>query len=97
MSTQSKPDEAYYDRNQAVMMAAKLAAKLGYTVGVRPDEDEPGWTLVYIELPTGQVSWHLPDAELTGLWRSYESAWDGHTVEEKRERIAAFLRGDETV
>jgi hypothetical protein len=93
MSNQSTPQEAYYDRNQAVMLAAKLAEQLGLNVGVRADVDEPGWTLIYIDLPSGQVSWHLPDAELVGWWPEYPSDWDGHSVEEKRRRVINFLQG----
>lgn len=92
MSNQSTPDQAYYDRNQAVLLAAKLAGQLGYYVGARADADEPGWTLIYIELPTGQVSWHIPDDELIGEFPPYTKTWDGHDVEEKRRRIADFLR-----
>jgi len=91
MSNQSTPDEAYFDRNQAVMLAARLASKLGYRVGVAEDKDEPGWTLLYIDLPTGQVSWHIPDDELIEDWQPYAGVWDGHSVGEKRQRIVDFL------
>ena len=91
MSNQSTPVEAYYDRNQTVMPAAQLAMKLGYTTGVKADATEPGWTLLYIDLPTGQISWHIPDDEMLGDWQLYAGTWDGHSVEEKRRRIIGFL------
>lgn len=71
----------YEARNAKVIDALSLAQHLGYQVGVRHDPAEPGWPVVYIELPTGQVSWHLP---------AHERGWDGHTSDEKYERIRAY-------
>jgi hypothetical protein len=84
----STKQDAYYDRNQAILLAAIMAQKAGYTVGVIDDEE---WPIVYIELPTGQVSWHLPKAEIITFLPKYAGEWDKHTVEEKRGRIKEFL------
>lgn len=85
-------DDAYFDRNQAVLALAKLAGQLGYTVGLRSDPDEPdNWPVLMIDLPTGQVGWHLPLHEIVGEWPEYDKEWDGHSLEEKRERIRRFL------
>ena len=84
-------DEAYSDRNQAAMLAAKLATLWGFEVGWRTDPSEPDWPVLFIELPTGQVSWHIPKSETVKTDLSYKREWDGHTVEEKRERIARFI------
>lgn len=54
-------DDAYYDRNQAVQAMAKMAQQLGMKVGLRQDIDEPGWPVLMIDLPTGQVGYHLPE------------------------------------
>lgn len=71
-----------YDvRNRSVFAAVGLAAMCGYPCGVRLDQSEPEWPVVYIELPTGQVSWHLPQ---------HERAWDGHSTEEKYRRCREF-------
>ena len=91
MTNQSKPDEAYFDRNQAAMLVAKLAQKAGMNVGVGIDPDEPLWPVLYVDLPTGQVSWHMPQNELSVVFPLYEGKWDGSSVEEKRTRIAEFL------
>lgn len=85
--------DVYFDRNQAVQALARLAQKAGYVVGLRTDPDEPQWPVLTIDLPTGQVGWHLPRAEVVGKWPKYEKEWDGHTVEEKRERLRKFLCG----
>src|SRR5690349_5330413 len=47
---------------------------------------DPEWrTIVFIDGPTGQLSWHLHDSDVPlfdGLPRGPNS-WDGHTTEEK--------------
>lgn len=75
-------DGDYDVRNRAVWRAVGLAAREGFDVGVRVDPDEPAWPVVYIELPTGQVSWHMPEHE----------PWDGHAVDEKWRRCQNFIR-----
>ena len=75
---ESSPDEAYLDRNLAVQVMAKMALQLGCRVGVREREEE--WSILYIDLPTGQVSWHIPKKEMIGDWPIYEGKWDGHDL-----------------
>lgn len=75
--------EGNYDyRNGLVWKAFHAATNLGYKAGVRIDPDEPEWPVVFIELPTGQVSWHVPQ---------HDVAYDGHTTEEKYQRIKEFV------
>ena len=93
-------NEVYADRNQAALLAAVLAGP-GVTVGFRVDPDEPDWPVLYIELPhyspNYQVSWHIHKDELAAMQlgglSEFPYEWDGHTTEEKRERIAAFVKG----
>jgi hypothetical protein len=93
MTNQSSTlDDAYFDRNQAVMALARLARKQGLTVGLRIDPNEPDWPVLMIDLPTGQVGWHLKKEDLVGVWPEYEKEWDGHSLAEKRDRMAAFIR-----
>lgn len=84
-------DDAYFDRNQAVMALAKLAMQQGYKTGICIDPSEPDWPVLMIDLPSGQVGWHLPKSELIGTWPEYDQAWDGHNLNEKRQRMASFL------
>jgi hypothetical protein len=91
-------EEAYYDRNQAVMLAAKLAQMQGYDTGWRVDPDEPHWPILFIELPSGQVSWHIPMEEALDHGVDIEGrttgpVWDGHTLNGKRHRILVFVQG----
>lgn len=104
-------DNAYAERNLVVSLAAKLAVSMGYEAGlyVDPDhKDDPSWTgwtnVVYINLPTGQVTWHIYDGELpifTTFLRVFnrdETGYDAHSTEEKYRRIRQLprLRGDYT-
>jgi hypothetical protein len=76
-------DSGYGMRNDLIWWALVLARQAGYEVGVRIDPDEPEWPVFYIELPTGQVSWHLPQHRLP---------YDGHTTEEKYDRSGTFAQ-----
>lgn len=87
---QSVPTEAYADRNQAALAFAKLAMLRGWRVGLAVDPKEPHWPLLYVDTPMGQVSWHLPKAEVVGNWPEYSAVWDGHSVGEKRRRLTAM-------
>ncbi|AGB41081.1 hypothetical protein Halha_1132 [Halobacteroides halobius DSM 5150] len=78
-----KTDRKDYEaRNKAVLRAMSLALEKGYEAGIRMDYTKPEYPVVYIELPTGQVSWHLPE---------HRKEWDGHTTEEKYNRIEQYL------
>lgn len=75
----------YDNRYLAVCGALVAACACGFRAGVRVDPAEPEWPVIYIELPTGQVSWHLPQ---------HPVAWDGHDTEEKYRRCRAFIEGE---
>jgi hypothetical protein len=85
-------DGAYRERAQLV---ALLAALYPAVLAPAADVDEPGWQILYLTLPTGQASWHIHprDADLYGHVQQVPSdderaQWDGHTTEEKYQRIA---------
>ncbi|MGD0002873.1 MAG: hypothetical protein ABSE06_01445 [Anaerolineaceae bacterium] len=81
-------DQNYDVRNSLIVHAMSLALQCGFEVGVSVDLYTADWPVIYIELPTGQVSWHVP---------SHSKPWDGHTGDEKVCRIVryadAVLRG----
>ena len=83
--------EAYFDRNQAVLALAAQARAQGLRVGLREDPHEPDYPVLMIDFPTGQASWHLPRKEIVGEWPAYPGNWDGHDLDEKRRRIEAFV------
>ncbi len=76
-----KTDEAgaYDIRNKLIYSAFAMASAIGYEVGIGYDPQEMvDWPVIFIELPTGQVSWHVP---------AHTIKWDGHTTEEKYIRV----------
>jgi len=76
------------------MAMAKLALQQGYKVGLRVDANDPDWPVLMIDLPTGQVGYHLPKAEVTVEdWPAYDGEWDGHSLIEKRMRVEKFIEG----
>lgn len=82
---------AYTERARLVALLAALYPST-WNFG---DETEPDWTVVYVQLPTGQASWHVRESDM-GLFehvrRDDTTAWDGHTTSEKYERIAALAK-----
>jgi hypothetical protein len=75
-------DTNHVIRYGLVLDALAYAGHLGYVVGIALDPAEPAWPVVYIDLPTGQVSWHMP---------AYGGEYDGHTTPEKYQRIRDYL------
>jgi hypothetical protein len=72
----------YEYRNHVTWLALAEAAQLGYRIGFAIDTKEPDWPVAYIDLPNGQVSWHMP---------KYPAVWDGHTTTEKYARIRQYI------
>ena len=95
---EARKDAAYLERNQVVAALAKA-----FPSGVARTAIE-GWSedwhgCVYIDLPTGQASWHFHDSQaylFDGL-PPYAGKWDGHTTEEKYARLAALKAGEAPV
>lgn len=75
-------DTNYAVRYPLVFEALHLALSAGFRAGIGADVTEPEWPVVYIELPDGQVSWHMP---------AHVKDWDGHTTPEKFARIARYV------
>ncbi|MGC4857363.1 hypothetical protein ACLQ24_29355 [Micromonospora sp. DT4] len=73
---------AYAQRNALIWTALTLAHEAGVPAGAGHDPTDPHPVVVYLELPTGQVSWHLP---------AHPTGWDGHTTRAKYARVAAFV------
>ena len=74
-------DTDYDKRYPLVFKAIQEALACGYEAGVRLDPTEPEWPVAYIELPHGQVSWHLPQ---------HGRGWDGHDTTTKYDRCRDF-------
>jgi Lar family restriction alleviation protein len=82
---------AYSERDRLVSALSKhYPASLERHPENEEWEDDWRW-IVYIDLPTGQASWHIHDSELPlfdHLPRLQGRKWDGHTAEEKYERVS---------
>lgn len=95
LDMESLKNQAYSERNQLVAALSKLFSS---SLERHPDneayEDDWRW-IVFIDLPGGQVCWHIHDSEL-GLFdhlpRLVGRKWDGHTREEKYQRIATLQK-----
>jgi hypothetical protein len=89
----AESDCAYEERNRVVALLARL-----YPAGIKKTAIEgwdPEWHgCVYVELPTGQCSWHFHDrdAHLFEGLPPYPGEWDGHTATEKYERIEKLVK-----
>ena len=88
-------DAAYVERNRCVAALARILLADGYGAWLAEHPDDPNWdpewkTIVFIDGPTGQMSWHLHDSDVAlfdGLPRGPNS-WDGHSTPEKYARLA---------
>ena len=81
-------DSVYRERAHLVAhLAAVYPSCIGYT-----DPAEPDWAVVTINLPTGQVTWHVApdDMDLFGhVAATGTDLFDGHSTEEKYARLDA--------
>lgn len=75
-------DQDYTTRFYLLLDAVAVAHRCGYDAGFRIDPKEPEWPVVFISLPTGQASWHIPQ---------YPKEWDGHSTEDKYTRVHQFM------
>lgn len=86
---------AYSERNKLVCLLSKVFESSIETHDGEEWEDD--WRhVVFINLPTGQASWHIHDSELP-MFEHLESTgmkWDGHTTEEKYKRVDAVINTD---
>jgi hypothetical protein len=89
-------DKAYRERAHLV---AYLAACHPSVITDAPDTDD-AWKIIYVETPAGQMSWHLSGDDLdlflhvadTGDVPGGAPEWDGHSTEQKYERLAELTR-----
>lgn len=90
---QSEKDQAYAERNQLVLFLSYLYP----SYLARHEESDTAWEddwrwIVVVAGPHGQMSWHIHDLEYVKfehLPRLKAYKWDGHTREEKYQRLRA--------
>ncbi len=87
-------NNAYHERDMLVCALSKLFPAYLAQHDEADLEWENDWRwIVYVELPTGQVSWHIHDSERE-MFNHLEvkaNNWDGHNTERKYQRLKALL------
>ena len=85
----------YTERNQAVLLAAALAEQLGMPVGATEGYG-PGWKVIVIDLPAGQVSWAVSPSDYLAVFAPYEGDVQEISGWEKASRLhRAITEGEE--
>ena len=87
---EAQKNAVYAERDQLVSLATILYPSCLTRHQPEDDDWENDWRwVVIIELPTGQVSWHIHDSELPWFEHLPKDLykWDGHSTQEKYERI----------
>ena len=91
-------DALYKERAMCVSLIIKMARALGLTVGMKIDSKEgEEWPVVFVDLPSGQVSWHINRNDYDnffGLLPEYKDQWDGHDTAAKYYRVLNPDLGD---
>lgn len=86
---QAEKDGAYHERDQLVAALTKLfPASIEKHTGTGPWDS--AWdNVIVIDLPSGQVSWHIHERELPLFAHLPKGVrtWDGHDTEEKYHRL----------
>jgi hypothetical protein len=89
----TQKDGAYSERDKLVAALSKL---LPSHLARHPRSDttwEDDWRwIVVINVPAGQMTWHIHDSERENFNHLdvADYVWDGHTTEEKYQRLAAL-------
>ncbi len=87
--SEEKTITVYRERAHLVALLARLFPSW---FGV--DEKEPEWPVIYIMLGDTQVSWHIAHEDLDlfeGIPIDDDKKWDGHSTEEKYQRIREYM------
>lgn len=76
---------SYYNRYELIFHAFVEAIDAGFKTGIKIDHNNSEYFVVCIELPTGQISWQIPQ---------HEFKWDDCSEEEMCKRIYEFVGED---
>ncbi|WP_151480644.1 hypothetical protein [Streptomyces albicerus] len=94
-------DGAYRERAHLLAWLAALHASNAVLVPALDIDDEDGWHLLFLTVAGRQLSWHISprDVELFNHVERVDfgdprAQWDGHTTDEKYERIRTLPWGE---
>lgn len=79
--------DTYTERAELVALLTRI-----FPSWVLTDPAEPDRPVVYVQLPTGQCSWHISPGNWAEIFAHLGlpcegPPWDGHTMEQKYERV----------
>ena len=87
-----RKDEAYAERDKLVAALSKLFPS--HAMRHEGDDWEDDWrTIICVHLPAGTATWHVHDSErpmFGHVGYDPQCTWDGHSTQEKYERLAAL-------
>lgn len=101
--TDSEPKtkaDVYHERNLLVLaFLAAWAERCHFNLttaemGWWPDEDDVNgeeWAVVWVNLPYGQVGWHVPKEMVPDWLECRDPDYDGYTTEEKNGRVERYV------
>nr|WP_042190895.1 hypothetical protein [Kibdelosporangium sp. MJ126-NF4]CEL19678.1 hypothetical protein [Kibdelosporangium sp. MJ126-NF4]CTQ94522.1 hypothetical protein [Kibdelosporangium sp. MJ126-NF4] len=92
--TEKTARELYRERARLVAFLAAL-----YPAVRSSNDPHDDRTVVYIQTPTGQLSWHIDPADVALLAHAPavpgddpRARWDGHTTDQKHIRLATLTQ-----
>lgn len=86
-------NDAYTERNNVIALMLRMADALRMNTYMMHHDGadwEDDWrTIVAVDLPEGQCTWHIHDSEVLKFdWlERLHNCWDGHSTEEKYRRV----------
>lgn len=84
-------NNVYRERNKLVCLLSKVfpASLEDHKLKDGEEWDDDWKKVVFINLPTGQATWHIHKSEepMFAHLESVGNKWDGHTTEEKYKRV----------
>ena len=88
-------NDVYNERDRLVALITKFYP----SYIARHEESDTSWddqwrNIIYVETPQGQLSWHIHESELPlfSHLTVKDNNWDGHTKEEKYQRIERLIQ-----
>lgn len=85
--------QLYTERNHLAQIVALLLRSTGagsYTL--ESDDAIPGWPVLVVDTPAGQISWHLKPEDVRIFDEIREvTVYDGHSKEEAMDRLARLV------
>lgn len=98
-NTDSEPktkSDVYRDRNLLALafITAYTEVRACPEFGWWPDTDDvngESWAVVWVNLPMGQVGWHIRREDVPDAMPKRDPEYDGYTTAEKNDRLQRYV------